>query len=109
MKRRIALDIATSEDGTKCAVGCPQFVAPFGGWRAQCRTPRGYEGMGAHGGEDVDVPRLKWCIAAEQAAREVARPSELTQALAFLASRLGVGYRVEEIFRLARERGWEAA
>lgn len=37
----------------------------------------------------------------------LAAPSELVSALAFLSNRLGHGYRVEEIFREARERGWE--
>ena len=37
----------------------------------------------------------------------LAAPSELASALAFLANRLGRGYRVEEIFREARARGWE--
>ena len=43
----------------------------------------------------------------KRVAAESNTPHALIRALAFLAARDGVGYRVEEIFRIAREKGWE--
>lgn len=51
-----------------------------------------------------DYERL---IAQSREANRLRDGDVVLSALAFLAGCFGVGYRVEEIFRLARERGWE--